>query len=194
MKLQFAIVMAAILVGSVATVNMAFLSDSEISANSVKSVAGMVGHITLTATDDEGNIIAYRQTDNTVVNSADECIATDIFGATAFGGCTDAAYTFVHIGTDTTDSFTETSTDLVSFTSQTGGAISATTAAAALSGASVTITADFTDVGATIGEAALRNGASNTSSNVLALQGFSGIALGATDDLTIEWTVTIDGT
>lgn len=191
MKLQFAIVMAAILVGSVATVNMAFLSDSESSANSMKSVAGMVGHIELTATDEEGNIIAYRQTDNTVINAADECIATDIFGATAFGGCDPASdYTNVHIGTSTANAFTEGSTDLISEDSSTGGAISATTAATALSGASVTITADFTDVGATIGEAALKNG----SSDVLALQGFSGIALGATDDLSIEWTVTIDGT
>jgi len=188
MKIQFAIVMAAIIVGSVATVNMAFLSDSESSANTLKSTAGLVGHITLTATDDEGNVVAYRQTDNVVINAADQCIAADIFGATAFGGCTDAAYTQVHIGT-AVSSFTEGSADLGTFSKSTGGAISSTVAATALSGASVTIQADFIDVSATITEAALKN----SGGNVLALQNFSGIALGATDDLTIQWTVTIDG-
>ena len=192
MKLQFAIVIGAILVGSIATVNMAFVSDSDVSANSVKSSAGMVGHLTLTATNEDGEVVAYRQTDNVVINSGDDCIGQDLFGGSWGCGNTTAVYDDVHIGTASTP-FTETSTDLGSFQETTAGTVGTPTTASGTGGASVTVTADFFDVSASIAEAALRNGPSNTSSDVLALQQFSSISLGPTDDLTIEWTVTVDG-
>jgi len=193
MKLQYAIVIGAILIGSIATVNMAFVSDTDISANTMKSSAGMIGHVTLTATNEDGEITAYRQTDNVVINHGDDCLLEDTFGivSTCFN-ITDP-YNDVHIGTATA-SFTESSTGLGAFDSTTVGTVGTPTLATGTQGASVTVTADFFDVNADIAEAALRNGAAtDTSSDVLALQSFSAISLGATDDLTIEWTVTIDG-
>jgi len=195
MKLQLAIVIGAILVGSLATVNMAFVQSEDISANSLKSTAGMLGHITLTAVNEDGNVVAYRQTDNVVINAGDDCLLEDTFGAAT--GCyatvaDTAVFDDIHIGTSS-QAFGETSTDLGTWNSATAGSVGTATTATGNSGASVTVTAAFFDVNANIAEAALRNSLSSGASDVLALQQFTPISLGATDDLTIEWTVTIDG-
>jgi len=191
MKLQFAIVIGAILVGSIATVNMAFVSDESFSANTLKSSAGMLGHVTLTATNEDGNIIAYRQTDNVVINQADDCIMDHMFD-TSISACSETNnYNDVAIGTQSA-TFTEASTALGTFHAATGGTTSSGTAASGTQGAQVTVTAAFLDVGTNIGEAALQNGPL-VGNDKLALQKFTPISLGANDDLTIEWTVTIDG-
>jgi len=194
MKLQLAIVIGAILVGSIATVNWAFVQDNELSANTLKSSAGMLGHITLTATDKDGNIKAYRQTDNVIINKGDDCLVADTFNV-AVGTCgnTATAYDKVHIGTTQTV-FGETSTaGLSGWKSSTGGSVGSVTSATGLGGASVKVTANFLDVSASIAEAGLYNSANTNTGDALALQSFTAIPLGATDDLTIEWTVTIDG-
>ena len=191
MKLQLAIVIGAILIGSLATVNMAFVQNEDISANSLKSTAGMLGHITLTAVDEDGNIVAYRQTDNVVINEGDDCLLEDTFGAVTACGDGSALFDDIHIGTSS-QAFTESSTALGTWQSTTAGTVGTATTASANSGASVTVTAAFFDVNANIAEAALQNGPASAS-DILALQQFTPISLGATDDLTIEWTVTIDG-
>ena len=193
MQLQLAIVIGAIIVGGAITANFAFTTDTSVSANTVKSAAGLVGHLTLTATNEDGEIIAYRQTDNVVVNAGDDCLLDDTFG-TSLSSCTspDTAFTFVHIGTGGDSSVTETDTGLTTFETQTGGTTSNFVAAATDQGASIRVTADFLDVSASIDEAALMNTAAVTG-DVLALQEFAAISLGQNDDLTIEWTVTIDG-
>ena len=192
MKLQLVIVIGAIIIGSIATVNMALVQDNEFSANSVKSTAGFVGHITLTAVDEDGNIIAYRQTDNTIINTGDDCILEEIFGALTVCDDNGNDFTNIHIGTNTA-SFTETSTGLGTFFASSAGTVGSTVTASALSGASTTISTTFFDVSTTIEEAALQNSILSAS-DVLALQQFTGIVLGPNDDLTIDWTVTIDGT
>jgi len=194
MKLQLAIVIGAILVGSIATVNMAFVQNNEFSANSLKSTAGILGHITLTATDKDGNIIAYRQTDNVVTNLGDDCILEKVFGDGITGTCLTSAslFTDVHIGTADGISFTEGSSSLGTWFAGTGGAVGTTLSASGLSGASTIVTAQFFSVGTAIEEAALQGGP-QSNSNILALQKFATINLGASDDLTIAWTVAIDG-
>ena len=191
MKLQLVIVIGAIIIGSIATVNMALVQDNEFSANSIKSTAGFVGHITLTAVDEDGNIVAYRQTDNTIINTGDDCILEEIFGAPTVCSV-GTLFTNIHIGVSTAD-FTETSTGLGGFFASSAGTVGSTVTASSLSGASTTISTTFFDVSTTIEEAALQNNILSAS-DVLALQQFTGIALGPNDDLTIDWTVTIDGT
>lgn len=191
MKLQLAIVIGAILVGSIATVSMAFVQENEFSANSLKSAAGMLGHLTLTAVDEDGNVIAYRQTDNVVVNTGDDCLLEDTFAAATACGDGSALFDDIHIGTTQT-TFTETATGLTTWQATTAGVVGTPTTASGVGGSSVTVTAAFLDVSASIAEAALQN--SNLSaSDKLALQSFTAIPLGPTDDLTIAWTVTIDG-
>ncbi|WP_179360912.1 hypothetical protein [Nitrosopumilus cobalaminigenes] len=191
MQLQLAIVIGAIIVGGALTANLAFMDSSD-TANSMKSTAGIMGHLTLTATNEDGEIIAYRQTDNVVINAGDDCLIDDTFGVT-FSGCTnpDGAFTTVHIGDSQSGSPTETTTALGNIVTSTGGTVGSFVAAATDQGASVTVTADFLNVSASIDEAALMNGAANQ--DALAIQEFAAISLGENDDLTIEWTVTIDG-
>ena len=45
----------------------------------------MLGHITLTHTDADGNIIGYKQTDNIIVDIGESCAAKSLFGRTGDG-------------------------------------------------------------------------------------------------------------
>lgn len=165
----------------------------------LESGSFMTGHLTVTATDDAGNIIAYRQTDNAVLNRADNCISELIFTLDTGNGCNTNGSTYdrIHIGTgsnSTTPSEAWTELVLPLTYNADAGATVALTNATGTGGASTLLTASFDNVGATINEAAIRNGAGGSGvGDVLAYQQFANIVLGATDDLTIEWTVTIDG-
>ena len=179
---------------SAITVIMATNYSEELGTYSLKSQAGVLGHLTLTAYDDDGNVIAYRQTDNVVVNDGDGCIAELIFAITSGNACS-AATTFdrIYIGTGDSSGATEGSSALVTPSAQTGFASAVLTAASGTdTGASTLITANFFNVGATIEEAAIQE-STTTASSVLAIQSFSPIPLGGSDDLTIQWTVAIDG-
>jgi len=177
---------------SAITVIMATNYSEELGTSSLKSQAAIVGHVTLTAYDDDGNVIAYRQTDNTVLDDGDDCISELIF--TVSGGTCSANTTFdrIYIGTGDSSGATEGSTALVAANAQTGFASAVMTTATAGNGANTLITANFFNVGATIQEASIQESAV-TASSVLAIQSFSAIPLGGSDDLTIQWTVTIDG-
>ena len=173
-------------------------SASESSA--LESGSLITGHVTLTATDDAGNIVAYRQTDNAVLNRADNCISELIFTLDTGNGCNTNASTYdrIHIGTGsnaTTPSETWTQATLPLTYTADAGATVVLTNATGTGGASSLLTATFLNVNEVIDEAAIRNGAGGSGvGDVLAYQQFPAITLGATDDLTVEWTVTIDGT
>ena len=172
-----------------------FLSDSQSTALSSSSF--MTGHLTLTAYDENGNIKAYRQTDNIVLNTADNCMSEILFTLSTGNGCTLAAnYDFVHIGTGSDAGTSEADVDPlpITFTAVDTGVDSVVlTNASGTGGAATLLTASFIDVNANIDEAALRNSATQGGGNALAYQQFTEIVLGASDDLTVEWTITIDG-
>ena len=190
MKSQLAVIITAITISSLAT--FAFTTMGPSGDNSLKSAAAMLGHITLTAYDENGEIKQYVQTDNVIVNSGDDCIVEAILGAS--GGCANPsnAFTFVHLGTGAS-TMTEGSTlTEMTWNRQTAGSPNAITAASGASGASSTVSATFQDVSTTITEAALIN-SSGSAGDILAIQDFADIALGETDDLTVQWTITVDG-
>lgn len=172
-----------------------FLSDTQSSALSSSSF--MTGHLTLTAYDENGNVIAYRQTDNIVLNTADNCMSEILFTLSSGDGCTLAAnYDFIHIGTGSDSSTTEGDVDPLPITFSTVDTATDSivlTNATGSGGAATKLTATFLNVNANIDEAALRNSSSEGGGNALAYQQFTEIVLGASDDLTVEWTITIDG-
>lgn len=164
--------------------------------SSLESGSFMVGHLTLTAYDENGNIKDYRQTDNVVINTADNCISEKIFTLSSGKGCdVTANYDNIHIGSGSDADTSEGDTDPLPITFEAAQAAStiALTNATGTDGASTQLTATFTDVGANIDEAAIRNSATQGGGNALAYQQFTEIVLGASDDLTVDWTVTIDG-
>jgi len=165
-------------------------------ASTLTSNAYMTGHVTLTAYDENGNVKAYRQTDNIVVNKGDDCMADLIFQTTGTDPCTQQQlFDVVHIGTGSDGSTAETDVNPLPITCTTSlnATTSAVTAAAAAGGSSTLLTTAFLNVGANIDEAALKDSVGCGNGNPLAYQQFTEIPLGANDDLTVEWTITIDG-
>ena len=57
--------------------------SSMLNAQSAMKTGGnmpLLGHVTLTVTDPQGNILAYHQGDNVVVNDAENCLSDKVFG------------------------------------------------------------------------------------------------------------------
>ena len=74
----------------------------------VDSNVGIFGHITLTATNPDGKIISYIQTDNLIVNRGENCVAETMFNVTTDGnnacigkGVSTDRFTFIAIGNGT---------------------------------------------------------------------------------------------
>lgn len=181
-------------------------------ATSFASGALVSGQLTLELRDSEGNIKAYRQSDNVITRNGEDCAAKALFaparyntggvtsGSTCVGAIT-APFSFIALGTSST---TETNNDValgaqtsvsgltissgtVSFTNSTGGAGSGTGAS------SIQIAKTFT-AGAgptTITEAGLFNSTDATTNGIFAHKTFTGIVVNNGDSLAVTWTINI---
>ena len=168
---------------------------------------GMMGHITFTATNKDGNILSYIQTDNVIVNVGENCTAESLFNVTTTtepcagtgthtggNGVADGGFTYIAIGTGggtegegnstlntELDRIKDNSTSVVSSTGTGAG-----------SKAVVTISEVFTSAGvATVNESGLFDSKTGGNNNMLARQVFGDIPLTAGDKLTVEWEITI---
>ena len=89
-----------------------------LATGSISPEAGfMMGHVEYVVRDANGNIKAYMQGDNEVVNKGDDCVITYVFGSTNAGGgdnCTATAdgFRFIGIGNATLGTVTGTYTGL----------------------------------------------------------------------------------
>ncbi len=175
----------------------------------------MMGHITFTATDQDGNILSYIQTDNVIVNVGENCVAESIFNVTTTGadecagigtqtvpsaannGVADGGFTFIGIGTGSAGLGTEAQDDLALVTEDSrikanSTSVVSSTGTGAGSKAVVTLTGIFTATGTpTINESGVFDSLGAGNNNMLARQTFTGIPLTAGDKLTVEWEVTI---
>lgn len=154
----------------------------------------MSGHAIITLADSDGNIKAYRQTDNTVTNNGRDCIADELFGAvTPLCDITSTAdYTFIAIGTGFTSQFlSETNTDLGSEINTRTGNLESEVAASVSTGTIKTIKGTFTLTDtATVDEVGLFDDA--TEGNMFSrLQISPVISGGALDIITITYVVTV---
>ena len=181
-------------------------------ATSFASSALVSGQMTLELRDNEGNLKAYRQTDNVITRNGEDCVAKALFApdrytsggsggtATCVGGVT-VPFTFIALGTGTTTE-TNDDTDMQSQTVVSGLGIAAGTATFTNStggtgqttGASVvSITKTFT-AGAgptTISEAGLFNGTTTNDNGIFAHKTFTGIVVNSGDSLAVTWTISI---
>jgi len=180
-------------------------------ATSLASSALISGHMALELRDSDGNIKAYRQTDNVITRTGEDCAAKALFspasynsGGPAVGSCQGAVtapFSFIAIGNGTT---TETNNDIdmqtqhtitgltiaqgtVSFTNSTGGAGSGTGAAI------VSVTKTFTSAGTstTVSEAGLFNSTTRSTNGLFAHKVFTPITVNTSDQLTVTWTINI---
>lgn len=162
----------------------------------------MLGHVTMTVKDAQGNILAYHQGDNVVVNQAEDCLSDKVFGIPSpqchTGG---AVYSVIGLGNQSSPSAAnKTNTGLQHEVTNQAGltrlAASTLTETDATSGAPVSdvLQVQFTDSSpsaATITEAGLFNSTVVSSVGMFAHQTFTGVTLNSGDSLTVKWTVTM---
>jgi len=186
--------------------------DDSVIAQSNTATGLMMGHLTIEAHDEGGDLIAYRQTDNEVVDDGEQCILKMLFattdstagrgGYTGTSACTGAltgAWDVISIGTGTTAA-ADTQVLLVNETSTSNGlergtattktwtnGTGATTTKLVLS---KTFTSDSPRAH-TIAESGLFNSTSVDANGMLARQVFTGVALSDGDSITITWTFTV---
>ena len=166
------------------------------------SSTNLVGHITATLYDSEGNIKQYVQTDNTVMIEGKDCIGKLAFnGPTGTEGCDNDAAKFdqVAIGKYSAgdcsgngqpgDTFSGFDTE-IDRASQDSASI--TQAVSAGAGAKILVSKQFSFSSSdTVQLALLANDASPASDDILAAQCFSDIPVDNGDSLTVEWEITV---
>lgn len=166
----------------------------------------MLGHVTLIVKDPSGNIIAYRQSDNTVVNQGHNCAPITLFGATNpsnacnSGGTTPGLFNVIALsasGSAIANNGNYSAISALSGNGLTAGTATSdtvTTFATGSGGGSsiTTLSRTFTYTGSSqaVGMAALIDGA--TTPNVFASHAFSSsVTLGTNDQLTVQWQITL---
>lgn len=158
---------------------------------------GYLGHVTAVLKDSDGNIKAYQQADNTVVNSGRDCAADLVFNTQIVAGENCNLVTKIAIGTSTAsvlalntalaDETTNGKTDLLL------SDIILTMTAAAGNDATLDYEKTFTilvgDSGESFGETGLFDEADNMFARAVFLPG---IPVTTGDKITIKWELTVD--
>ncbi|MGI0087086.1 MAG: hypothetical protein ACREBI_03880 [Nitrosotalea sp.] len=160
----------------------------------------MLGHVTMTVKDAQGNILAYHQGDNVVVNQAEDCLSKKVFGIASSicpgGG---AVYNVIAIGNGTV---TSAKTDSALTTEESGvvnmqrktATTQTETDATGVAPVSDVLQAQFTNdgtTGNTVKEAGLFNSTTVGAVGMFAHQSSFSVSLNTGDSLTVKWTVTM---
>ena len=184
--------------------------DDETTTSAFAPTTGlMMGHAIIEAHDSQGNLIAYRETDNEVVNTGENCVLKMLFGGSqgeSVGtnvcvGANTEPWTTIAIGTTSTTA-ADTHVGLLNETSTTVGltrGVATTqtwqngTGAVGDTATQITLSKTFTNGGSshTIQESGLFNSTTVAASGMLARQTFSGVTLANGDSITVTWTFTV---
>jgi len=170
---------------------------------------GMMGHITFTATDQDGKIFSYIQTDNLIVNRGENCTAETLFDLNTTGvdqcigtgvhttgnGVADGGFVYIAMSNGTIAAGEDNKTLALLEIDRQKDPIPTVVSSIGTGGGSVavvTVDAIFTaDEVSTISESGIFDTAAENTGNMLARQVFTGIPLTVGDKLTIEWEITI---
>ena len=167
--------------------------------------SGMLGHLTLVATDSDGDIKSYQQTDNLITRGGANCLAHTLFessdvagGSVTCGGDPDL-FDVIAIGTG--NGQTDTSTGLAAQTAVSGLVPDTDTSVLVVddpdgSGATAQVEVTFTSGAGTtsITEAGIFNNTNTASpAQMMSYRDFTSISLDSGDSLTVTWTITLDG-
>jgi len=220
MKRQTTLAMYGIVFAAAMALGMVFVSGfsqsmfvASTTDAKVASQMGIFGHITLTATDPDGIITSYIQTDNLIVNVGENCVAESLFNVTTFGaveecigvgshiggnGVADGGFTYIAIGNTTAvDSLTvenkTLSNELIRIKANSTSVKSSFGSTDPGTSAVVTLTGTFTASSGPIGvdESGIFDAAGKDAGNMLARKIFNEISLAQDDKLTVEWEITI---
>ena len=173
----------------------------------------LVGHVEIEARNIDGDLIAYRQSDNAVVDDGEQCILKMLFGSTgqtnagrgeytSTGDCTGVltgAWDVIGIGTGATavrDDDVKLEAELVSgvgldrtiATTKTWSNGTMADATKIVLKNTFTHTADAT---VAVTESGLFNSTTVAGSGMLAHQTFTAVSLTQNDSITVTWTFTV---
>ena len=181
------------------------------------SQMGIFGHITLTATNPDGKITSYIQTDNLIVNGGENCVAESLFNVTTnstsepcsgtgthdgpdSNGVANGGFTYIAIGNTTSVDILAVENKTLSRELQrikdnsTSVTPSSGTGDPGTSSAVVTLSAVFTATAAgttDVDESGIFDAFGKDAGNMLARKTFTSISLAQDDKLTVEWEITI---
>lgn len=161
-----------------------------------------LGHVALVVYGPDGNIKAYRQTDNQVTTTGDNATVNKLFAVTRSTntGTSSGVFTSVAVGTGTNAALASDT----ALQSQVGHKVSASRSTTTATHGNVVLTANFAagritnSTTQTITEAGIFDNTNSsglslngTNVNMFARQQFTGIGIGPSDTLQITWTVNI---
>lgn len=218
MKTQYTVAVIAV-IAAISAISVTAYSDSEtISAfngDSVSTGLTMYGHLELIATDQNGNIKQYVQTDNEITEEGANCVVQKLF-RTNFVDLTDGfqdttgchgnpgVFDTIYIGTANfaNNNSTATFDAITNATSLIANPVedpSVKLGNFTGTGSTALISSTFTNLGSgsdSILQAILINATDAEDSGLaksqsLAYREFSSITLNANDQLTINWTITV---
>jgi len=192
--------------------------DNNVTTTSNTANSLLMGHLTIEAHDEIGDLIAYRQSDNEVVDDGEQCILKMLFattdgtagrgGYTSTGACTGiltGAWDVIAIGTDSSFVPEETHVLLFNETSSSDGLERGTATTKTWTNGTdsqntgttptkIVLSKTFTNDSPrahTIAESGLFNSTTVDANGMLARQTFTGVALSNGDSITITWTFTV---
>lgn len=186
-------VFVAVMVGTVGGA-YGFIQDAQITDSQTDAI-NISGHVEFEVRDADGNITAYRQSDNLIVDIGIDSMGDLMFPDINLNGLADNKFSYIEIGTGTT---AVTATDTIVEGPIASCAREQDTAVTGVSGVSgeITVTIDATFLGsancadAAVNQAVLSNAL--TGGNILAKKIFAApVNVGATDSLKVTWTITI---
>ena len=200
-------------------VNIAQINDNsqQIMTNDLAEKSPIYGHLTIVEKDSKGNVVAYRQTDNLIVNQGLNCMGVALFrvaastDADACGGAgsggtvaafnTASGFNWIQIGTsNVAPAQTQVALQGATVgTSYEGSAVPVLTPAGTGTSATgttpnvvIAVTGLHPTGSQTIEEAGLFDSAETASTaNMFARQTFASITMGSGDTLAVTWTITL---
>jgi len=179
------------------------LAQEQVQEPTVNESGFVKGHVEVVVTDEEGNIKAYRQSDNAIVENGMDLLAKRLFSGITGTTSTDASLTHMGIGTGGETGAASTQTALVTpITDCARVAASFSTTGKTSAGGFATIpvsatatfdaSADNDCATSSIDEAGLFNAL--TSGNMFSRNTFSAVTLSTSDSLAVTWTFTFSDT
>ena len=154
--------------------------------------SGIYGHLTATLYDEDGNVKAYRQTDNRIVDNGLDVLADLVFGTSLTS--TPSVIDIMAIGESGTVS-AAAQTDLLDRTNLSGCTNATVTFVQGATGASLV---NVTDTVSFLGSAGCNAGIQEAglfdanNGNMFARQSFALITVGSSDQLDITWSIEIN--
>lgn len=165
--------------------------------------ANITGHLIITVHDTNGNLKAYRQTDNVIVDVGKNCAPVLLFGATSpnpgcyTGGAVGSAYNIIAVSSTTSDPAVTATTlpgEIIGNGLTRAAATSVTvTTLASGSASETTILKAFTvsGTGGTPASAGLFN--NDGTSKMFAGKAFTPVSVIAGDTFTVTWKIQLSG-